>query len=413
MSENRLNYKISNEKVYFYYGENVIFQNGKSMPFIVLKKSKNGIVTSSSLYKFKIEEKEDGFDVNFFNDETTAKLVITQKENKIGFEIKCESEYDELCFTLYKKENDKIYGLPSYEVKKEKPTLKNRIKRIFFGRKEKIINPEKKLAFFVSELYFFENINITDYEYEIKENIYIKAKSKNPTFNIVFAKNIYAAINTEEKNNPRIKKYNSGAVFVRTEKYDEEKIKAFSAEKGVKVDGIIIERRSFDPVKIKPETVRAEKNGRDIIYVVDKNVGEKTVKKYFEKEDVDLIKEDKFKIKFGEKYAVRKYLVTVRKYFDMGATGVYFDGDFTKKELLEIKEGMKTVVKEYPICSIFYSSINESNDDFGYYIIKNKNIIENFEKLAGYYLYSGEYAIGKEEKELSSVKNFSVNIVRI
>ena len=68
MSENRLNYKTYNEKVYFYYGEKVIFQNGKSMPFIVLKKKKNGIVTSTSLYKFRIKEIIDGFEVLFYEE---------------------------------------------------------------------------------------------------------------------------------------------------------------------------------------------------------------------------------------------------------------------------------------------------------------------------------------------------------
>ena len=413
MSESRLNYKTYNEKVYFYYGEKVIFQNGKSMPFIVLKKNKNGIVTSTSLYKFRIKEIIDGFEVLFYDENAQAKLKITQTENRVRCEIVCNESYDELCFTLYKHESEKVYGLPSYEFKKEQTPIKKSLKNRFFNKKERIVDPDKKLAFFISESYFFENVNITDYEYEIKDSIFIKVKSENPTFVLVFAKNIYAAINTPEKNNVGIKKYNAGAVFIRTDKYDEARINAYCKENGIKAEGIIIEKRSFDPVKIKPETVKAEKNGIDIIYAIDKIVGEKTAKKYFDKEDYDVISSDKYKIKLDSADSVRKYLVTVRKYLDIGATGIYFDGDFTKKELLDIKDGMKTVFKEYPVCTVFFSTINESNEDFGYYILKNKNVIDSFDKLAGFYLYSGEYAIGKEENKLSSIKNFSVNIVKI
>ena len=413
MSGNRLTHKTYKEKVYFYYGEKIIFQNGKSMPFIVLNKKTNGIETSTSLYKYKIKEIIDGFEVLFYEENAQAKLIIKQEENTIKCEIICNENYDELCFTLYRNEKDKVYGLPSYEYRQEQTNAKKSLKDRLFNKKKKIVNPDKKLAFYIYETYFFENFNITDYEYDIKDNIFIKTKSKNPTFYLVFSPNIYDAINTPKKNNKSIKKYKAGSVFIRTERYDEEKIKNYCKEKGIKPEGIIIDKRSFDPIIIKPEICKSQKNGTDIIYAIDKNVSEKVAKKYFNKEEYDYISPDKYKIKLNSAICIRKYLVTVRKYLDLGASGIYFDGDFTKKELLDIKEGMKIVFKEYPVCSVFYSTINESNDDFGYYILKNKNIIDNFDKLAGYYLYSGEYAIGKEESKNIFSNNFSVNIIKI
>ena len=239
MEKKELQYKTYNDKVYFYYGENLIFQSGKSIPFIVLKKIKNDVKTSTSLYKHKINKTDDGYEIEFSSERNKAVVKLTQKENAVNFEIKCDDEYDELCFTLYKRKDYKIYGLPTYEAKEIKRTFREKLLR----KKPQIINPERKLSFYVSETYYFENINITEYSYEIKDNIYITTGTKNPEFRLIYAKNIYAAINTTEKNNPKIKKYNTGTCFLRTEKYNEKEIAEYCKEKGLKIDGIIIEKR--------------------------------------------------------------------------------------------------------------------------------------------------------------------------
>ena len=49
MTETKFILKTNEDKAYFYYGEKLIFQSGKSMPFIVLKKNKNGVETSVGL----------------------------------------------------------------------------------------------------------------------------------------------------------------------------------------------------------------------------------------------------------------------------------------------------------------------------------------------------------------------------
>ena len=158
--------------------------------------------------------------------------------------------------------------------------------------------------------------------------------------------------------------------------------------------------------------VKGERNKLDIIYALDKVIGKSIAKRYFNEDEYEYITEEECKVKLDSEESVRKYLVTVRKYLDEGAAGIYFDGDFTKKEILQIKEGMKTVVKEYTGCTIFHSTLTESNDDFGYYIIKDKNEINEFNILSGYYLYSGEYSFGKEESALNVSSNFSINIIK-
>ena len=147
MEKKELQYKTYNDKVYFYYGENLIFQSGKSIPFIVLKKIKNDVKTSTSLYKHKINKTDDGYEIEFSSERNKAVLKLTQKENAVNFEIKCDDEYDELCFTLYKRKDYKIYGLPTYEAKEIKRTFREKLLR----KKPQIINPERKLSFYVSE----------------------------------------------------------------------------------------------------------------------------------------------------------------------------------------------------------------------------------------------------------------------
>ena len=52
------------------------------------------------------------------------------------------------------------------------------------------------------------------------------------------------------------------------------------------------------------------------------------------------------------------------------------------------------MVNEYPLISVFHEKISELNDDFGYYIINNKHLLNNFALFKDKYVYSGENRIG-------------------
>lgn len=401
--------KTNDDKAYFYYGEKLIFQSSKSMPFIVLKKNKNGVETSVALSDIKLNQTDDGYELELCGREKKATVTIKTENKKASIEINSDEEFDEMCFTLYGADGRKVYGLPSYKQKIKKRTLKERILR----RKQPLIKPEIKLAFFINDYYFFENVNITDYNVEVKDNIYITTTQKNAKFRVTFARNVYAAVLGGEKDYKKIKKYPSGACFIKTEKFDEKKVKDFCSEKNGKLCGVIIKERPFDYGKIKIDVVKGERNNLDVICTLGKTVSESLAKKYFDVSDYEKISDDVYAVKLDNPDRIRKYLVVVRKYLDIGVSGIYFDGNFTKKEILDIKEGMKTVVNEYISCSIFHSSVNESNDDFGYYIIKDEQIIKNYDRLSNYYLYSGEFLIGKEQKNGKPDKKFSVNIFDI
>ena len=411
MTETKFILKTNEDKAYFYYGEKLIFQSGKSMPFIVLKKNKNGVETSVGLSDIKLNktDEEEGYEIEFSGRENKATVSIKTDGKTASIEIKCDDEFDEMCFTLYGEDGRKVYGLPSYKQKFKKRTLKDRILR----RKQPIIKPDMKLSFFINDFYFFENVNIADYKIDVKDNIYITTTQKKAVFKVIFARNVYAAVLSGEKDYEKIKKYPSGSCFVKTDKLNVNKIKSFSAVHKTELKGVIINERPFDYGKIKIDVVSGEKNKLDVIFTLTKKIALALAKKYFDKNDYEIIDENNCVVKLDTVDRIRKYLVVVRKYLDVGASGIYFDGNFTRKEILDIKEGMKTVINEYVDCSLFHSAVNESNDDFGYYILKDEQIINNYDRLSGYYLYSGELLIGKEQSAVKIDKKFSVNIFNI
>ena len=128
-------------------------------------------------------------------------------------------------------------------------------------------------------------------------------------------------------------------------------------------------------------------------------------KGFFEGEE--LIKDENGieKINFDNMNARRKFANLIRKYLDINADGLYFDGNMSRYEATIINKMIKKIVEEYPDAIIFHSTISESNNDFGYYIIKKKDIYKRFDEFKNYYLYSGENRIGCEGKVTNVTKN--------
>ena len=121
----------------------------------------------------------------------------------------------------------------------------------------------------------------------------------------------------------------------------------------------------------------------ECIYALKKEVSLLFADRYFDKgayKDFIEDKDRKIKVLLNTKERIRSYLVCVRKYLDAGADGIYFDDDFSKNEITEIHKGLKSIIEEYPKITVFHSKLSEHYTDFGYYIIKNKQVIDNFRK---------------------------------
>lgn len=371
-----------------------------------MKKEKNGLETAVSFDQYEVEPKENGYVVWFWNEkkeENRIKLDMTEieEEKSVLFTFEYQQE-EELFLTLYVGRNDTVLGLPvckGVEIKKKK--------KLFRKREKERVYTDRKLSYRIPDRYFFENKNITDYKIDIKDAVYLTIRDKNPSFLLKCQSKKEEIFPKSEK---YIKKYPFQSIFIKTKEVKKEKIESW-IQKYDTLQGVMIEARTFDRDKIQKEIKIIHDAGLDAIYCLDGTIGEVHKKKYLRNENSFRFG-DQYYPDFSKEDTVRAYLVTVRKYLDELADGIYFDGYFSKNTISHLLQGMLTVCKEYEKISVFHSDISEWNRDFGYFIIKNPVIIKNFENLSIYYENSGEKNIGKEENQLTVNNNFYVTILK-
>lgn len=401
-----LTYKINKDRVYFYYGEKLLFQNSKSIPFIVLKKRKNGILSAVSFDKYGVRETEEGYSIEFFNEKNPDDkilLTLVEIENKVHFSFDFNKENTVMQITLYKGRKDVALGLPANN------TAEIRRGKTFLGKPitEKIY-ADKKLSFYIPERYFFENENITDYDVKIKDAVYVSVRSKTPHFTLLCKTDIKEVY--QRKDNEKIKKYPRGSVFIETEEIKENQIEKYE-NKYPDFKGFVIKNSVFNEINVENEVKKAKKKKKEIIFKVDGTVTKEQFFKYFDKND-GFFFDDKYYIDFSKENTARKYLVVIRKYLDLFADGIYFNDRFTKDAVTKLLEGMLDICKEYDSVAVFHNVMTEKQGDYGYLIIKGKDLIANFESFYYDYYYSGEKCFGKEEKKLTEKKDFDLTIIQ-
>jgi hypothetical protein len=388
-------------EVDFYFNDVLLFKSSKNLPFLVVKIKKDDIIKEIALYENNInKEKNNRFKIVFFNGRYSVECFVTQENNTVSFEIYNKNGYYETDITLYKENSQKVYGLSTYKEKTVKLSFLKKITAKIKGIKQIHVKPHKKLSFYLLEKYFFENKNIFDYDIDVKDNIYIKIRQDKIFFNLVFSSNINVAINQNNKNCERIKKFFRPHSYLRCDSFDAALINLYQKKYDVFIDGVILDAGVFVLGKEKINGVLAKNSKKELLYAFDGEVENKAAYPYYD--DSELINVNgKLKIDFDSDEACRKYKNTLRKFLDMNIDGVYIDGQFNAKEMLTVHKIVLDLIKsEYPQCIVFHSAISENNDDFGYFIIKNNELSENFEKFGSYYLYSGENRIGMETTDI-------------
>lgn len=406
-----LSYLLKNSEVYFYYDDKIVFMNSKSIPFITIKIKNNDLFKEISLYNFTIEKKgANSYAVKFFDGNYELKCYISSEKNRVNFFIDNYNEYYEVCFTLYKENKQKVYGLNNYKNVKRKLTTKEKIKSVFDkSLRHKNLYPDQKLAFYIKENFFFENKNIYDYEVEFFDNIYIKTKQKDIRFNLVYSENINIAINQANKNQDKITKFSEPKNFIIADKFNLDELKKSEKRNKIKYDGVIISASNYNQADVKITLNKCKRNKLLLIYIINTNfnLGD------FTEEELYVDANGNPKINLDNQESVRKLGNVIRKYLNDNIDGVYVDGEYTKKEISIIHTIVSQITKEYYGTVIMHSTISENNDDFGYYIIKNKDLIERFESVHKYYLYSGENRIGREIPQFRNNRyKFLINIVQ-
>lgn len=404
MTEQRLTYVKNKDEAFFYFGDFLIFRSCRSMPFVLFERKCGDAVVYDSLDKTEIARHEDNISVTFSDGAgRKAYLEMMGRGNIVRFNFSSDADYDRVRFCLCKSD-EKVCGIPAYNAQKRDKDAK------FSGVK----NIGEKLGFYVSGAYLFENLSIFNYECKISDCIYISTPSRSFGFKLVFARNIYAAINCVEQSNKKIKKYSKGAIFLRSSSYDYDKITAFEKRTGKKVVGMAIDRRVYDEGLMKIELRKSREQKKECVFVLDKTIDRRAAHRFFSPDEFVALPSGLVRIKtLNTEKLVREYLVIARKCLDLGADGIYFSGEFANEEMNNIKFGMRDLVSEYPECALFHDIMTDGTSDFGYYIIRDKEIIRNYSRYSPIYLYSGEFMIGKEEDVLSDASDFAVNIVKI
>ena len=277
------------------------------------------------------------------------------------------------------------------------------------------IDPERKLNFYLTNKYFFENINLIDnYKLEVRDKIYLSTENKTADFKLRFSPDIESLLNTSEKNSFRIKKYPENSYFLRVKKIDEDQIRKFIKDNPDKpLKGIILEDKEYNVADIMVNLMTVNKIlGLDLIMLINSEICLYQIKKYFDYQNLK-VESGKLKVDLNKETAIRNYLLCIRKFLDLGVNGIYIDDNFTSYEMALLYTNVKIMIDEYFMTAVFHTHLSENSDDFGYYIIKDEKIIKNINKIYKNYLYSGELFLGKEEKISKNNKYFPVNIIKL
>lgn len=406
----KLDYLLSPEEIIFSYNDIPFIKNSRRNPFIYAVIENEERTKKIALYDYKIKKFTDEYvKIEFSFEDLKVVCELTCTNKKIGVEIKKSNNIKKLCFNLYKEKHERIYGLCEQVNGTEKKSKK-------YAKIVKKAKPDKKLAFYIENKYFFENINVLDYMIEEENDVSIRSEQTLIKFNLIFHNNVHVASNGENKNSEHIKKYlNKTPVFIKSDNFDSERMEKFENKYGIKADGIILTDQNYDLPETKKTVTEVHNCGKEIIFAFKAEIKDL---EEFKPKNLQICEKTQngYKMNFKSEEARRIYSNKLRKFLDVGADGIYFENDFNKEDVFIVHNGLKSLVKEYPTISIFHENISEINDDFGYFIINNKHLLKNFDLFKDKYVYSGENRIGyvtKKPKKTDCGTEFSVIVYDI
>ena len=435
-----IKYALKPDEINFYFNDIHVITNSRRNPFVYAVVSQNDAEKSVALYYYKIKSaSEDRCEIDFFTDELSVSCEMVRDGNKLKFNFIKGEGIKETCINFVKNADEHVFGLTASRAENNKKEVlyskKERIDRNSYNNEKyykeygnvisksikkliKKAKPDTELAFYLDKKYFFENINVLEYGLEINDNVLIRTPQKKIEFNLVFADNVHVASNSAIKNAESVKKYYNKEVFLKMKEYSETDIEKFEKKTKLKVNGIIIENDVYDKAKTKILVTDVHNKGMEIIFSFKAQINDledENKKKLYE---VKHGENGEKTFNFESEEACRGYMNEIRKYLDIGADGIYLEEGFSEKDVYTIHNKINVIKGEYPLFTVFHDKISEMNDDFGYYIIKNKNLVKNFNKFSFDYVNSGENRIGIECKKYKKRRKythpeFGVNIYKV
>lgn len=363
-----LNYIKSNKGLYFYYDNNLLILHDSVIPFLTLVLPDKEV----PLYGCNIIKNNDNeYTLEFFQSGYNLNCRIFERDGVVNFLIE-NNNYPGVIIALYKEKYQRVIGIEENEG-------------------EDVVN-EKKLSFYVDKKYFFQNVNISDYDVKVLDKIFITVRQKRISF-------LLDTVNTPDDlkkmtyvNLKDFKVFRKRKVFELTRDL-------YSVSDNSR-DGLIIK----DCDELDMVDFLTEHYGK-IIYCFrpEYKKGSHFIS-YFSDKELILQKNGTYKINFKALGAVDGFKTVVRKYFDTALAGIYLDTSAYSQEDADVmRKAIAKILPEYTKKIILFDRLPMINSICGYYVIRDRNKLFNHPELLDVYRYSGEYFLAAEVKEYDEI----------
>ena len=373
--QKNLSYTVKEDAYVFFYGEEILFFNSKSNPFLYITLEREGVKKQLPLYYCNITKFSSyGYKIKFYNKNCAVNLKITAVKNTIFFEfVKLGFFGETLSINLYRK-NSKIKGMGLNQYK----DINNlTCDKEGFSRKKEYC--DTKPAFSIKNGYFFKINDVEDYQLSFYgSSIRLNTKQNVGQFYLEFEKLYY--FGDKEKNKIRFCEPKEIEKYIKTDP---------------ECKGFILDYKPsedfFDLVK------KTRKKGYKIYIYLHPTIHEKDI-------DFSLYNKDGL-IQYNDEYLIdenyddnkRVYQNKIRGIFDHNIDGLYID----EKDInYQIKEDEKTpyigrilhndvykITKEYTAKKILYNKLyldEKNNEVFSVRYSKIKKKEKDYQKSLTY-----------------------------
>ena len=380
--EKSLRYTVNDDEYVFFYGDEILFYNSKSNPFLYITLEKEGVKKELPLSYCDIFRNDNSeYRIKFYNNNCAVNVKIKVEKSKLSFEfIKLGFFGETLNINLYRK-NSKIkgMGLNTYKDINNLSCDRNG----FFEKKDFY---DIKPSFSIKNGYFFKNINIEDYKlYFYGSSVKLTTKQNSGQFFLEFDKLYYFGDKKEDK------------LF-----YCSEKKMIQESERESKYNGFILPYRESEDFKDVVKKVR--KNGYKVYLIFRPSIHKED--KFFNKYDPDGLIQYKEEYIIDEKNDnnVRLLNNQIRYLFDINIDGLFVDEKGISKEISDnsktayigkfLHDSLYDISREYPSKNILYNKlyIDEKNNET--YVVKYADVEEkmsSFHKALTYSLIDSVY----------------------
>ncbi|MBR1747609.1 MAG: hypothetical protein IJ735_05290 [Clostridia bacterium] len=396
MSEEKtLRYTVNEDEYVFFYGEEILFANSKSNPFLYVTIEKEGVKKELPLSDCNITKTdENGYKIKFYNRACAVNVKINLVKNTVYFEFTKLGLFGELLSINLFLKNAKIKGMGLNPYKDIRGFYCD--KNGFFNQKE---YSDVRAAFSIKNGFFFKNESIEDFRlFFYGRSVKINTRQNKGSFLLEFDKKYYFEDGKKD-------------VLLFCNPKEAEKISA----KDDIYDGFIVPYEDSENYEKTIKTVRK----RNFSFLVRISPELKEEEKDFSQYE----KEGLIKTKYGfvidstNETNVRLFKNKIRKILDKNVEGIYLDErDIVIQEEKKypyigraLHDAIHAVCREYPAKKIIYNKLysdEKNNETYSVEFEKISKKESDYKKALTYSeIEKTYYEISRKKYEKSAIKN--------